>query len=49
MGDEAILARLEGIRNKALTVEGVLDAIATISYRAFRKLFISKIATLTKP
>ena len=42
MGDEAILARLEGIRNKALTVEGVLDAIATISYRAFRKLFISK-------
>ena len=42
MGDEAILARLEQIRNKALTVDGVLDAIATISYRAYRKLFISK-------
>jgi len=41
LGDEAILARLEQIRNKALTVEGVLDAIATVSYRAFRKVFIS--------
>lgn len=42
MGDEAILARLDEIRNKALAVEGVLDAIATISYRAFRKIFISE-------
>ncbi len=42
MGDEAILARLDEIRNKALTVDGVLDAIATISYRAYRKLFISE-------
>lgn len=42
MGDEAILARLDQIRNKALTVDGVLDAIATISYRAFRKIFISE-------
>ena len=42
LGDEAILARLDQIRNKALTVDGVLDAIATISYRAFRKIFISE-------
>lgn len=42
LGDEKILARLDEIRNKALTVEGVLDAIATISYRAFRKIFISE-------
>ncbi len=42
LGDEKILARLDEIRDKALTVEGVLDAIATISYRAFRKIFISE-------
>ena len=42
LGDEKILARLDQIRNKALTVDGVLDAIATISYRAFRKIFISE-------
>ena len=42
LGDEKILARLDEIRNKALTVDGVLDAIATISYRAFRKIFISE-------
>lgn len=42
LGDEKILVRLDQIRNKALTVDGVLDAIATISYRAFRKIFISE-------
>lgn len=42
LGDEKILARLDEIRNKALTVDGVLDVIATISYRAFRKIFISE-------
>lgn len=42
LGDEKILERLDSIRNKTLSVDGVLDAMVNISYRKFRKLFISE-------
>lgn len=42
LGDEKILERLDAIRNKTLSVDGVLDAMVNVSYRKFRKLFISK-------
>ncbi len=41
LGDEKILERLDAIRNKTLSVDGVLDAMVNVSYRKFRKLFIS--------
>lgn len=42
LGDERILERLDAIRNKTLSVDGVLDAMVNVSYRKFRKLFISE-------
>lgn len=42
LGDEKILERLDAIRNKTLCVDGVLDAMVNVSYRKFRKLFISE-------
>lgn len=42
LGDEKILERLDAIRNKTLSVDGVLDAMVNVSYRKFRKLFISE-------
>lgn len=42
LGDEKILERLDAIRNKPLSVDGVLDAMVNVSYRKFRKLFISE-------
>ena len=42
LGDEKILERLDAIRNKTLSVDGVLDAMVNLSYRKFRKLFISE-------
>jgi len=42
LGDEKILERLDAIRNKTLSVDGVLDAMVNVSYRIFRKLFISE-------
>lgn len=42
LGDEKILERLAAIRNKTLSVDGVLDAMVNVSYRKFRKLFISE-------
>lgn len=42
LGDEAIVNKITAIREKALAVDGrVLDAAATVSYRAYRKLFLS--------
>ena len=43
LGDEAILSKITAIREKALAVdERVLDATAAVSYRAYRKLFLSE-------
>lgn len=42
LGDEKILERLDSIRNKTLSVDGVLDAMVNVAYRKFRKLFISE-------
>lgn len=43
LGDEAIVGRITALREKALALdERVLDAQATVSYRACRKLFLSK-------
>ncbi len=43
MGDEAIVEKLTALRKKALAYDGrILDAQANISYRAFRKLFLSE-------
>lgn len=42
LGDEKILERLDAIRNKTLSVDGVLDAMVNVSHRKFRKLFISE-------
>lgn len=42
LGDEKILERLDAIRNKTLSVDGGLDAMVNVSYRKFRKLFISE-------
>ena len=42
LGDEKILEKLDAIRNKTLSVDGILDAMVNVSYRKFRKLFISE-------
>ena len=43
LGDEAIVAKLTALRQKALGLdERVLDAQAAVSYRACRKLFLSE-------
>lgn len=43
LGDEAIVAKINALREKALAVdERVLDAQAMVSYRCYRKLFLSK-------
>lgn len=43
LGDEAIVAKVTALREKALAVdERVLDAQAAVSYRSYRKLFLSK-------
>ena len=42
LGDEKILERSDSIGNKTLSVDGVLDAMVNVSYRKFRKLFISE-------
>lgn len=42
LGDEAILGRLNGIRERALATEGVLDCGINFGYRAYRKLFLSE-------
>ena len=42
LGDEKILEKLDAIRNKTLSVDGILDAMVNVSYRIFRKLFISE-------
>ena len=43
LGDEAVVTKLTALRQKALTVdERVLDAQATVSYRVYRKLFLSE-------
>lgn len=42
LGDEAIVAKITALREKALAVDGrILDAQAAVSYRSFRKLFLS--------
>ena len=41
LGDESILDRLDSVRNRALSREGILDAAARLSFRVFRKLFLS--------
>ncbi|MDE7260629.1 MAG: TldD/PmbA family protein, partial [Oscillospiraceae bacterium] len=43
LGDEAIVNRLTALRQKALAYDGrVLDAQASVSYRSYRKLFLSE-------
>lgn len=43
LGDEAVVAKITALREKALAVDGrVLDAQAAVTYRAYRKLFLSK-------
>lgn len=43
LGDEAIVNQITALREKALAVdERVLDAQAAVSYRAYRKLFLSE-------
>ncbi len=43
LGDEVIVNKITAIREKALAVdERVLDATAAVSYRAYRKLFLSE-------
>lgn len=42
LGDDKILEKITAIREKALAVEGVLDAGVRTSYRFFRKIFLSK-------
>ena len=42
LGDEAIVGKITALREKALAVdERVLDANAAVTYRGFRKLFLS--------
>ena len=42
LGDEAIVSKITALREKALAVdERVLDATAAVTYRAYRKLFLS--------
>ena len=43
LGDEAIVAKITALREKTLAVdERVLDAQAAVTYRSFRKLFLSR-------
>lgn len=43
LGDEAIVEKITALRKKALGVdERILDAQAAVSYRAYRKLFLSQ-------
>ena len=43
LGDEAIVGRITALREKALACDArVLDAQAAVSYRSFRKLFLSE-------
>ena len=43
LGDEAIVGKITALREKALAQDGrVLDAQAGVSYRSYRKLFLSK-------
>jgi len=43
LGDEAILNKITAIREKAVAVDGrILDARAAVTYRAYRKLFLSE-------
>ena len=43
LGDEAVVGKITALREKALAVdERVLDAQAAVTYRAYRKLFLSK-------
>lgn len=43
LGDETIVAKITALREKALAVdERILDAQAAVTYRSFRKLFLSK-------
>ena len=43
LGDEAIVSKITALREKALAEdERVLDAQAAVSYRCFRKLFLSR-------
>ena len=43
LGDEAIVAKITALREKALAVDArILDTNAAVSYRACRKLFLSK-------
>ena len=42
LGDEAIVGKITALRERALAVDGrVLDATAAVTYRAYRKLFLS--------
>ncbi|MBO4873299.1 MAG: TldD/PmbA family protein [Lachnospiraceae bacterium] len=42
LGDEAILAKLTKIRSKGLETEGILDVACHVSYKDYRKIFISE-------
>ena len=43
LGDEAIVNRITALREKTLGMDGrILDAQAAVSYRSYRKLFLSK-------
>ena len=43
LGDEAIVGKITALREKALALdERVLDAQTSVSYRSYRKLFLSK-------
>ncbi len=42
LGDEAIVAKLKDLREKGLKHEGILDFSCFVSYRAYRKIFISE-------
>ena len=43
LGDEAIIGKLTALREKAIGLDKrVLDAQVTVSYRAYRKLFLSR-------
>ena len=43
LGDEAIVAKIRALREKALAYdERILDAQAAVSYRSYRKLFLSE-------
>ena len=42
LSDREILDRLTAIRAKGLETEGLLDFMCRVSYRAYRKIFISE-------